>query len=121
MKVKELSKWTAIRMDDRTILASDLDVMSLDQKQAISELDVEETGRKGYYRMMSLSSPLTRYRTAAGLSQAQLAKATGASLRMIQYYEQGIKDIKKANVETVYLLASALNVRIEDLIEAPHL
>lgn len=51
------------------------------------------------------------------LSQAKLAEASGVSVRMIQYYEQGIKDINKAQAETVYKLARALNCNMEDLIE----
>lgn len=38
---------------------------------------------------------LKKYRERAGLSQAQLAEASGVNIRMIQHYEQGDKDIKK--------------------------
>lgn len=51
------------------------------------------------------------------LSQSQLAKASGVSLRMLQKYEQGDRDIKKAQAETVYKLAKALNCKIEELID----
>ena len=51
------------------------------------------------------------------LSQSQLAKASGVSLRMIQKYEQGDRDIKKAQAETVYQLAKALNCKMEELID----
>lgn len=51
------------------------------------------------------------------LSQFQLAKASGVSLRMIQKYEQGDRDIKKAQAETVYKLAKALNCQMEELID----
>nr|DAF88553.1 MAG TPA: Helix-turn-helix XRE-family like protein [Siphoviridae sp. ctqzz19] len=50
------------------------------------------------------------------LSQSQLAKASGVSLRMLQKYEQGNRDIKKAQAETVYKLAKALNCQMEELI-----
>lgn len=36
---------------------------------------------------------------------------------MIQSYEQGAKDINKAQAITVYKLSKALNVKIEDLLE----
>lgn len=36
---------------------------------------------------------------------------------MIQHYEQGAKDINKAQVGTVHKLAKVLKVNIEDLIE----
>lgn len=51
------------------------------------------------------------------LSQSQLAKASGVSLRMLQKYEQGDRDIKKAQAETVYKLAKALNCKMEELID----
>lgn len=60
---------------------------------------------------------LKRIRKAAGLSQSKLAEISGVNLRMIQYYEQGAKDINKAEVLTVYRLAQALNCIVEDLIE----
>lgn len=55
-------------------------------------------------------------RKEKGLSQSQLADASGVNVRMIQYYEQGAKDIMKAQVETVYKLAHTLGCLIEDII-----
>lgn len=49
------------------------------------------------------------------LSQQQLADISGVSVRMIQKYEQGDKDITKASVTTVYKLARALEVSIYEL------
>lgn len=60
---------------------------------------------------------LKRIRTAYGITQAELAKRSGVSLRSIQMYEQRNKDINKASVETVYSLAKVLGCTIEDLIE----
>ena len=62
-------------------------------------------------------SKLKAKRELAGLSQADLARISGVSIRMIQYYEQGYKDINKSAVETMKKLADALNCLIEDLIE----
>ncbi len=62
-------------------------------------------------------SRLKEKREAAGLSQGALAKAAGVSAPMIQFYEQGQRDINKAQVQTVYKLAKALNCTIEDIIE----
>ena len=56
-------------------------------------------------------------RTAYGLTQAELAKRSGVSLRSIQMYEQRNKDINKASVLTVHSLAKVLGCAIEDLIE----
>lgn len=51
------------------------------------------------------------------LSQSQLAKASGVSLRMLQKYEQGDRDLNKAQAKTVYKLAKALNCKMEELID----
>ena len=53
----------------------------------------------------------------ANLTQTELAKRSGVSLRSIQMYEQKNKDINKANVTSLYMLSKALNCNIEDLIE----
>lgn len=62
-------------------------------------------------------SNLKRLREEKGLSQSQLANASGANLRMIQHYEQGVKDINKANGENLYKLSKALDCQIEDLLD----
>ena len=63
-----------------------------------------------------METKLKEKRKAAGLSQSGLSTASGVNVRMIQYYEQGVKDIKQASVSTVYALARALGCTIEDLI-----
>ena len=60
---------------------------------------------------------LKRIREARGLSQAKLAEISGVNVRMIQYYEQGVKDINAAAALTVYKLAQALECTVEDLLE----
>ena len=60
---------------------------------------------------------LKRMRTVIGITQAELSKLSGVSLRSIQMYEQRNKDINKANAETVCRLAKALDCSAEDLIE----
>ena len=59
---------------------------------------------------------LQKIRKRAGLSQSQLAELSGVSLRMIQKYETGDRDINNASVITVLKLAKALNVKVEDLL-----
>lgn len=59
---------------------------------------------------------LKEARENANLSQSQLSELTGVNLHMIQYYEQGRKDLNRAEGYTLYLLAKALGVAIEDLI-----
>lgn len=55
-------------------------------------------------------------RKEAGLSQSQLAAKSGISLRTLQHYEIGDKNIRKAAVETVLALAEALGCSINDII-----
>ena len=62
-------------------------------------------------------SNLKNMRQRKDMSQRQLAEASGVSIRMIQYYEQGKNDINKAEALTVYRLAHALCCRVEDLLE----
>ena len=60
---------------------------------------------------------LKKIRNATGVSQGKLAEASGVNVRMIQHYEQGVKDINSAAALTVYKLAQALECKIEDLLE----
>lgn len=60
---------------------------------------------------------LKERRQRAGLSQSQLAERSGIGIRMIQHYEQGVKDLNKAAAVTVYHLAQALDCAVEDLID----
>lgn len=45
-----------------------------------------------------------------------LSQRSGVSLRMIQQYEQGAKDIRKASASGLLALAGTLHCDIEDLI-----
>lgn len=60
---------------------------------------------------------LKERRQRAGLSQSQLAERSGIGIRMIQHYEQGVKDLNRAAAITVYHLAQALSCTVEDLVE----
>lgn len=51
------------------------------------------------------------------LTQSELAKISGVSLRAIKAYEQGKLDISKAQGGTLYKLSKALDCAIEDLIK----
>lgn len=62
-------------------------------------------------------SNLQTIRKAAALSQSALAEKSGVSVRMIQFYEQGVKDINKAQAITLLNIARVLNVSIEDIME----
>lgn len=60
---------------------------------------------------------LTRHRTAAGLSQSELAERSGVSVRIIQAYEQKMRDINKAQISTVAQLAQTLDCSPTNLLE----
>ena len=60
---------------------------------------------------------LKQIRSEKGLTQKTLSDLTGISLRTIQHYEQGDKDINKAAVIVVYNLSKALKCNIVDLID----
>ena len=60
---------------------------------------------------------LKQIREAAGMTQAELAKLTGISVRVIQNYEQGTRPLNGARAITVYQIAKALNCTVEDLLE----
>lgn len=60
---------------------------------------------------------LKKIRQQSGLSQSDLALQTGIPLKTIQQYEQGRKDINKAQAEYIIKLSRALCCRPEDLLE----
>ena len=63
-----------------------------------------------------MSNNLKELRKAAGLTQAELAKKSGVNLSMIQFYEQGFKDLNKAAFETGLRIAEVLDCDPRDLI-----
>jgi len=60
---------------------------------------------------------LQKYRKQAGMTQRELAVASGVSLRTLQDYEQGRKPIGQAAALTVHRIAKALGVTVENLIQ----
>ena len=60
---------------------------------------------------------LQSQRRAMGYSQKLLAAKSGVSLRMIQQYEQRVKDINKASAANLSALSQTLSCRMEDLME----
>ena len=62
-------------------------------------------------------SKLKKIREDKNITQIKLAEDSGVNLRILQYYEQGYKDINKAQAITLYKLAQALECKIEDLLE----
>lgn len=59
---------------------------------------------------------LRQMRKECGITQSSLAATSRVSLRSIQLYEQGEKDINRAAADTVRRLALALHCSMEDLL-----
>lgn len=62
-------------------------------------------------------SILKTLRKQLHITQSKLAELSGVSLRMIQAYEQGDQDIKKAEAQTVFALSKALGCKAEVILE----
>jgi DNA-binding XRE family transcriptional regulator len=69
------------------------------------------------YRQRNPDTNLKRLRKSAGYTQAELAKITGIPVRTIQQYEQGQKNINKAQAEYVIRLSKVLYCKPEELLE----
>lgn len=76
-------------------------------------IDIMNARIKAYFPETNLK----RIRQIYGFTQAELAEASGVSLRSIQMYEQRNKNINKASVESICRLAKVLGCSIEDLLE----
>ena len=59
---------------------------------------------------------LKKVRETSGMTQLSLSINSGVNLRLIQAYEQGYKDINKAQVVTVLSLADTLGCDIRDIL-----
>ena len=74
-------------------------------------------------RLMKNAFPQTRLRARrsnCGMSQSELASEADVSLRQIQLFEQGQRDINKTSAITLFKLSKALHCRMEDLLEPDH-
>lgn len=63
----------------------------------------------------AIAGRLKRMRTYAGYTQKKLSEDSGVALRMIQLYEQGRNDIRKASAETAISLSRTLHCKVEDI------
>ena len=66
-------------------------------------------------RLSGRIAGLKLQRERMGLSQSELSAQSGISLKTIQSYEQGQKEIKRAKIETLNIFADILACEIEDL------
>lgn len=63
------------------------------------------------------TTKLAWVRHMRGLSQSQLAKKAGVHIRLIQHAEQRERSIDNMSAYSLYLLATALEVPMESLLE----
>ena len=82
----------------------------MDEQQFLDRMD-EECARA------APATKLQSCRKRVGLSQSELAAASGVPVRTIQQYEQRQKNINHARACQVAALARALCCRVEDLLE----
>lgn len=59
---------------------------------------------------------LQKLRQAAGLSQSQIANVAGVSVRVYQNYEQGVRDISKAQLSTLLRICKVLNCKLSEIV-----
>ena len=62
------------------------------------------------------NNQLKRLRMYAEYTQSKLSEESGVPIRQIQLFEQGQRDIRKAQTMTVLKLAKALHCKMEDLL-----
>lgn len=62
---------------------------------------------------------LQAVRKAAGMSQGQLAKVAGISVRVLQDYERGARDISGAKLATLLKICNALDCSLRDILADP--
>lgn len=62
---------------------------------------------------------LRALRESRNLSQSQLAKRAGLSVRMLQDYEQGKRDFNGAKLKTMLRLCLALECKLKDILNEP--
>lgn len=60
---------------------------------------------------------LQHHRKLKGLSQSALSELSGVSYRTLQDYDQGHKDINKAQAVSVYKLSRILECNMTDIME----
>ena len=71
----------------------------------------------GLYSAAHPESRLKAMRERRGMTQEELASAANVPLRMIQHYEQRVKNLGKAAFDTVFRIAQSLHVQAQDILE----
>lgn len=66
---------------------------------------------------MKRMNNLKQIRIKKGITRKELAEKSGISIRTIEGYEQGARDIELAYINTILSLSIALNCKISELLE----
>ncbi len=106
--------WSALTFDEIFMLFPPSRIRLL--YHPYHEMDIMHVCEK-IDRICRKETRLKNMRVRAGISQAQLAKLSGVSLRCIQQYEQRERNINKAHADTVASLAAALFTQSSRLLE----
>lgn len=64
---------------------------------------------------LQMANTLKTLRRFRGMTQEELAKATGITSRTIMSYENDVEKLRKASYDTIDKLANALNVSVDDI------
>jgi DNA-binding XRE family transcriptional regulator len=83
----------------------------------VSEEKAYEVIEAAFSKNNTASSRLQEYRKRLGLSQKQLADASGVNVRTLQQYEIGTKDLSKASLDKTIALSRVLNCKPDDIID----
>lgn len=83
----------------------------------LHEADVQKSYEVLDAHFQRSESKLKKIRRRCGLTQEELAGASGVSLNTIRAYERKSKDLNKAQMDIVVKLAKALQCNIPDLLE----
>lgn len=111
--------FTAKRFKDIFLRVSLSEIISM--YPTFHEMDITQfiDSMNRRYNEVILDTKLKKIRESRQLSQTELSKLSGVSLRSIQLYEQKVNDIDKAQAQTLYKLSRVLGCSIEDLLENP--
>lgn len=63
-----------------------------------------------------MTKKLKEVRLKSGLSQSELSSKSNINLRMIQHYEQEVKNLNNARLDILLRLCITLNCKLEDIL-----
>lgn len=94
-------------------------VKSYDEgEEVLSRFEAEDkaegTYEEDFYEVANVG--LREVRSWRGMSQSDLSKASGISVRTIQAYEQGARKLSGASYDNLKKLSDALGVTVEELV-----